>query len=350
MVISVTYLGSKILTMHRRVSLTAIAKDSGVSVSTVSRYIKGELTVLPQTREAIENSIKKLDYERSPAASFLHERILNIFIPDLSNPFFSEVVDKFSHFGKTIDVTVQVIPTGDNCESQTRTLEKVNFNPFWAVIFFGLNSQVTLDKNKLAQVENRALVMDEHIDQPWASKLPFIGSDNYSGAYLATKSLLKLGHQQIAFIGGPKSISSTKGRYKGFTDAFNDVSLSVDPKLLFFGTHRPETGENAMSYICQLNPRPTAVFACSDVIAFGALNAASTLGIHVPTDLSLIGFDGIQVRKLIRPQLSTVRQPVSEMVQASLKVLTESHESFVKPMKLPMTLIAGDTLSKASNN
>ena len=330
--------------MQRRVSLSAIARDSGVSVSTVSRYIKGELTLLPQTKDAIESSMRKLGYANHRSAKHKQARVLGLFIPELSNPFFSEVVDMFAKICRTLNIVVHVIPAGSNFEAQSRTLVESDFSRFWAVVFFGLDHSVELDPAELSPLAHRVLVMDERIDKNWATGFTYIGSDNYGGAYLAAKTLINLGHERVAFIGGPKTLSSTQRRYKGFCDAFKDASLPFNPECFFWGPHSPETGENALAYISRLTPRPTAIFACSDVIAIGVLNTTATLNLSVPQDMSLLGFDGIQARRIVKPQLGSVMQPIQEMVHTALKCLIAEKPVTESIQPLPMRLSTGETI------
>jgi len=173
-----------------------------------------------------------------------------------------------------------------------------------------------------------------------------VSSDNYQGGLLATNHLIKLGHKRIACVTGPSKINPSSKRLDGYTEALTAKGITLDPQLIIQGDFHPESGYLACRKWLSMPEPPTAVFACNDLMAMGVIKAANSLGCHVPDDLSVIGYDDIELASYTNPPLTTIRQPKVEMGLTALKIiLNRINEKDQAPQKiqLPVSLVVRDS-------
>jgi LacI family transcriptional regulator len=146
-------------------------------------------------------------------------------------------------------------------------------------------------------------------------------SDNRQGGYLATRHLIDLGHSRIACLAGPSNVTPSSERVTGYLQALREAGLAPDEKLIVSGNFRAESGFQIIQDLLRLPEPPTAVFASNDLMAIGAMRAAAQNGLRVPEDISIVGFDDIELASYVIPALTTVRQPKSEMGKAAVELL-----------------------------
>jgi LacI family transcriptional regulator len=152
---------------------------------------------------------------------------------------------------------------------------------------------------------------------------PWIGVDNRLGAYEATRHLIGLGHRRIAHIQGPLKYQNSHDRFQGYSDALEEAALALDPELVREGDFMPPTGRACTHAFLELpaGKRPTAIFAGSDYMAYGAISAIEQRGLRVPEDVAVVGFDDNPSSAHMAPALTTVRQPFYEMGRRACEVL-----------------------------
>jgi LacI family transcriptional regulator len=153
--------------------------------------------------------------------------------------------------------------------------------------------------------------------------MPTIDSDNFAGAVLATNYLLSLGHRRIGFIGGRPDLESARLREAGFRSAMAEAGVTVDETLVRIGGYRTETAEGPARELLSRAQRPTALFAANDLSAIATMTAAQGLGLTVPDDLSVIGFDNVPESAMASPPLTTIRQPLQQMGAEALRLLVD---------------------------
>ena len=153
--------------------------------------------------------------------------------------------------------------------------------------------------------------------------MPTVDSDNFAGAVLATNYLLGLGHRRIGFIGGRPDLESARLREAGFRKAMAEAGVTVDETLVRVGGYRTETAEGPARELLSRAERPTALFAANDLSAIATMTAARGLGLTVPDDLSVIGFDNVPESAMASPPLTTIRQPLQQMGAEALRLLVD---------------------------
>jgi LacI family transcriptional regulator len=211
-----------------------------------------------------------------------------------------------------------------NCDESaesddTSAIDRFLATPFSAGLIAVFPGRLTAQLTRLFQQGFPVVVIDDQETQA----VPWVGVDNTTGAYMAVRHLIRLGHQRIAHIQGPSSYLVSHARYQGYCRALLEAGLQPDPELVLEGDFLPPSGRTCGHKLFALpaEKRPTAIFAASDQMAYGVLTAAEECGLSVPADLALVGFDDDHPSAYTRPPLTTVRQPYFEMLQQSVALL-----------------------------
>ena len=323
-------------------SISAVARHAELSVSTVSRFLRGELRVSARTEERIRAAMEATGYRARPQPG----RTVALIVPELSNPYFSQLAQEFADVAAARDVEVQILVSGGHQSRERSLLSKaVASSEVSAVVFVSMSGSAevleTVPRN------TPLVVFDERMEDDAGATRPFAGADNLGGAYQATAYLLSNGHRRIAHLGGPGALDSARQRLRGYRQALQDHGLAVDPHLVFEGPYSEAFGASVLPRLLRLKDRPTAVFAGSDIMAVGLAAAAPMHGVSIPADLSLIGFDGIEVGSWITPRLSTVVQPYEQLAQRALDHVEAAWTGrAVNPGLLPMQVRIAESVGR----
>jgi len=297
-----------------------LAKLAGVSSATVSRVINGSTLVRPATAEKVRRVIDELKFVPNGSATTLkHGRSSSygLIIPDITNPFFPEFIRSF----ESILVTKKqdmLLATTDLHESRM---------------------QQTIHRMLVRQVDGVALLASEIETGPIEilirNRVPLVTMDRrltgqglsdvlvhfMSGMSQAIEHLARLRHQKIAYIGGSAGRTISDHREQSFRKAMEKAGLKVDPKFIRVGDYRISGGESGMMELLQLSDRPTAVIGANDLTAIGALRVLHRENLSVPEDMSVIGFDDIELSDMFFPPLTTIRLPRHELAETFVTAL-----------------------------
>ncbi|WP_030423131.1 LacI family DNA-binding transcriptional regulator [Streptomyces sp. SCSIO 75703] len=304
-------------------TLTNVAQRAQVSVSTASRYLRGQLKVNPETAARIDSAVRELAYVVPSAVRAAgrptRNPIIALVVPDLLNPFFAELAEAVADAAAASDVELVVGVTGQQARRERSLSDLVaGSDAIDGMIYVGIHRS---NPRLIEAIEDGlpVVVLDEEI--AGTSQADAISVDNYSGAYQATSYLAQLGHRHIAHVAGPPELSTTRDRHRGYRDAMHHAGLAVDEDLVLHGPYTEHFGASIFPYLTRAERRPTAVFAGSDIVAVGMLAGAELHGLRIPEDLSVVGCDGIRVGEWLRPKLTTVQQPVAELARTALEVV-----------------------------
>lgn len=297
------------------VVIREVAAHAGVSLGTVSRVINGYSNVSPDIRARVENSIITLGYRPNFVARSLRSRrslSFGLVIPDVTNPFFAELVKGLEQASWKSGYTVIL----GNSEER-KEAERVYIEMLVDRMIDGLIIVPTTETKKVAIKAKVPVVL---IDR----SLPghsLVASDHRGGADAAVTHLLDLGHNRIGCIAGPRGVPVATERFEGYQQAMRRRGLQEDPTLVRFVLFDYDGGFRAATELFKTPQPPTAIFASSDQQAIGAIRAATDKGLRVPDDLSIFGVDDIPLAALINPRLSTVRQSVTDLSQTAISSL-----------------------------
>jgi LacI family transcriptional regulator len=300
------------------------AQEAGVSQQTISRAIndKGEISI--ETKERILEIARKMGYRPSNIARSLVRKqttTIGVIVPDITNPFFSEIVRGVEDLARANSYNVFLCNTDEVPERELSSLESMLEKEVDGVILCSSRLEESELVSKLEEFSYGILVnRDLGITLKNVCTISF---DDNRGACEAVSYLVEHGHKKIAFLAGPQRSRSGQKRLAGYQSCLQDSSLQVDSKLVLFCEPSIGGGVEACQRLLNSHPEVTAILCYNDLVAIGAIQACLERGLALPTDLSIIGFDDIPMASLIRPPLTTLRLPKREVGAAAMQMLIE---------------------------
>ena len=302
-----------------RVTLAEVAAEAGVSLATISKVLNGRPDVAPGTRERIEQLLAAHGYQRRAGGATARAELLELVFHEVDRIWSMELIDGVESVAKERGLSVVLTVTGDRHSPGSEWIEGVlRRRPAGVILVFS-----KLAPELREQLRSRAIpfaIVDPAGDP--SPDVPSVGSANWSGGLAATRHLLELGHRRIAAVTGPADMMCSLARLDGYRSAMNTAGLPIDPQWIRYGDFHVEGGRAHALELLSLPEPPTAIFAGSDLQALGALEAARSLGLRVPEDVSIVGYDDIPLCRWVSPRLTTVHQPLRQMgVEAAKLVL-----------------------------
>jgi LacI family transcriptional regulator len=312
-----------------RPSIQDVARRAGVSASTVSRVLNARPDVAASTRERVLQAIAELDYHPNAQAVGLSSRragVVGLVVPDVITPFCTSVIDsvqdQLRKRGYWMLLSANPLDPPERANLQAGLLEELWRSRRIDGLLVLIPVESSLGSLRAMAREGFPSVL---IDMQYDSTgLDYISVDNYQGGYAATEHLLQLGYQSVAILCGPNWMPVSRDRLAGYQAALQDWGIPIRPKWIVPGLgFNEETGQYAMRTLLDVDPRPRAVFAASDRIAFGAMAALDQAGLRIPEEIAFVGFDDIPSAASFRPPLSTVRQPLEAMGKLAVEHLCD---------------------------
>ncbi|HEY3368114.1 MAG TPA: LacI family DNA-binding transcriptional regulator [Symbiobacteriaceae bacterium] len=299
-----------------------VAQAAGVGLATVSRVLNDSGYVRPETRERVLQACSDLGFVPSQLARSMVRRstaTIGLIVPDITNPFFPAITRGVEDAASEVGYTVFLCNTDNDPAMEALDVRKLRERRVDGIIFVGTTDRHELVTGLLAG-EVPVVVTDRQLDD---LDVDSVLVNNSLGAQAAVRHLIDLGHRRIAHAAGHPATRTGQDRLAGYQQALQEASIPYDPSLVVFGEYTLESGYAAAQILLGRAPRPTAVFAGNDLMAIGMLRAATEAGIAVPDELSVVGFDDIQMAALIHPALTTVRQPAYDMGRRAMTMLHE---------------------------
>ncbi|WP_425826292.1 LacI family DNA-binding transcriptional regulator [Streptomyces fractus] len=306
----------------QRVTLAKVAESAGVSVATVSKVINGRPDVAQQTRDRVLELLRRYNYGGNKDNLRSHPTVELFFGVERLSIYHTEIIQSVVDAGAREGVAVVVGRRGD--QEHDPTADPVA----WArgLAAAGRRAVIAVTANTLSPPAREALsryrmplVLLDPESLPDDSVVS-VGATNFSGGHAAAAHLLSLGHRRIAYLGGPERAGSNQARLHGFRSAMEAAGARVPAELVrHAGTFHAAEGLAHGERLLGESPAPTAVFAASDELAAGLIEAARRRGLRVPDDLSVVGFDNTPLAQVTSPPLTTIHGPVHEMGAVALR-------------------------------
>lgn len=310
-----------------RVKLADVARSAGVSVATVSKVVNGRYGVSKDTIEKVRAVIDELGYAGNLSAAGLRGQRTNVLgiLVAAFEPYSAELLKGASVAAQGSGYELLAHSGGHGHGWERRSLARLG-----GTLIDGALLVTPTVLNAATGVP--AVAVDPHYGP---SSLPTVDADNYGGAKAGTEHLLDLGHRRIAFLGGRHDLDSARGREKGFRDAMAAAGVPVDEDLVVETNYEPGPAAEAAASMLELPNPPTAMFAANDITALAVMDVALDMGLAVPYDLSVVGFDDVPEAAAAPVPLTTVRQPLQAMGAEAMRLLLaqirgEEHELHVR--------------------
>lgn len=287
-----------------------VAARAGISYTTVSHVVNGTRPVSEQVRRKVEAAIAELGYVPSGVARSLRARAtgtLGLLVPNASNPYFAELARGIEDHAERNGYSVILCNSDDDIDKQLRYLRVLLERRIDGLIVATVASDAAFAQ-ALANLQVPLVLVDRSLEGVSADQLRV---DHEQGAYLATRHLLELGHRRIVCIGGPASTQVAQLRAAGYHRALDEAGVVA--QAVVDCPFTSPAGHAAAQVLLAAEPRPTAIFAGNDMIALGVLRAAAEHQLQVPRQLSVVGFDDIEVSRYLHPALTTVGQCIGTL-------------------------------------
>lgn len=301
-------------------TITDVAKQAGVSVSTAARVLSGIGYAAEDTRKLVLEAAKELGYVPNHIARSLRTRrtkMIGLLIGDVENPFYSTIAKHVEAVAKDTGYHVVLCNSNDDPDAEKQYLDLLE-----GMRIDGLIITPTIrNRRALARLRQKGIVIiqvDRRVEGLGADAILV---DNEAGAMAAVSHLIEAGHSRIGILPGDLDVPTARQRLAGYERALKEHGIVVRDRLIKAGSfHREHAIEDATELIGAM-PAPTAIFAANNILAEACLLALEDLGLRVPSDISLVAFDDVPWMSMVNPPVTTVRQPIADMARGAVELL-----------------------------
>lgn len=304
--------------------ISDIAKLAGVSKSTVSRVLNNTGYVKRDTKRRVLDVIKNVNYVPNNIARSLskkHNNTVAVVVPDIENPYFSEIIKGITEVADENDINLLLYDTNESIYKEEKIFnDLLGQRPKGAIICISSNYH---DDESLEILENSKIpfvLFDRELKSKRHSGIFF---DDFKGGYLATENLIKEDHKKIAVITGPLTSSNGYERLEGYKKALKDNNIKVNEDIVFEGDFKLQSGYEYAKEIILNKKEISAIFSCNSLMTLGVLAALNELGMKTPEDISLVGYDNPEYFDILGVNVSSIKRAVKKMGRISLEMLLE---------------------------
>lgn len=303
-----------------RATIATIADEVGVSVATVSKVLNGRGDVAPETRMRVEASLARHRYRRRTKRKPTAASQVELVFHELNANWAMEIIRGVEAVTAPARIAIVLSQLeGRHRPSDEWLSDMLARRPLGALLV--MSGLAQSQQGLLRREQVPFVVVDT--DSATTASVPTVGSNNWNGGLLAARHLLELGHRRTAVICGPRDVLCSQTRLEGFRFGHDEAGLTLDPGLVRYGNFYVDAGyEHGLDLLARAD-RPTAIFAGSDLQAMGVLRAARRLGIDVPGQLSVVGYDNLPVASWADPALTTIDQPLRDMAGTATRMLID---------------------------
>ena len=301
------------------VKMSDVAKLANVSPATVSRVLRQPDLVSKEKRDRVLKVVNELNYKPHMVASQFRTketRTILVIIPDISTPFFSEVLRGIQHSAANNGYKVIIGDSENNVEKEKEFIDLLLQKQADGVILL----TARMEQKSLEIISNQfpTVIACEYSD---GLDVATVSIDNISSSRKVTEHLIEMGHRRIAHIAGPMEVILSRDRIKGYRQALMTEEIPIDPAYIQEGDFSIQSGYEQMMKLLSLELPPTAVFAFNDELAIGAIKAVRDSGKHVPNDVAIAGFDNITISSYLSPEITTIDQPKYDIGKQAMSLL-----------------------------
>lgn len=297
-----------------------LARDAGVSITTVSRYLNHDYSSMSEsTRKKISELAEKKGYVNNKVKTTAAAETIAVVIPDITDPFFAQIVEEVEKCSDAYGYNVQLCLSAESFQREEKYIKKLIQQNVSGIVYM---STVNEEKNCFGILKESGMpfvVLDSYLSEYNVPALVF--SNGVWGMYEATKYLIENGHTQIAYISGLRFHMFEHYRYQGYVNALLNSGLAVNPDLVKFVGFSMEDGMKCFEELLDCGQEFSAIVCENDVLAMGVYRVCAGKGIRIPEDLSIIGYNNTILASSIQPALTSVDQHVNEMVHKAIELL-----------------------------
>ncbi|AZV59263.1 LacI family DNA-binding transcriptional regulator [Peribacillus frigoritolerans] len=301
-----------------------VANEAGVSISTVSKVLNNTGSIAEKTRKRVRETMRELNYQPSVVAS-VKKRIqtIGLLIPNIANPFMAEIARGIENHLKKFGFSLMICSTDNDLKTEIEYISILKQKYIDGIIIAtGLKEDKAIKELLNAEIPVALLSRDVS-----SLAVDSVLVDDFLGGFEATEHLINLGHQKIAMITEDINFPTIKTRVEGYKQALEKAGLEYDESLVLLNNTSLEEGKQSTRKLLNLSVPPTAIFASTEFLAIGAIQAARELKVKVPQKLSIIGFDDTVLATICDPPLTTIAQPIHEMSEKVVELLIAEIEN-----------------------
>lgn len=315
-------------------NMQEIARIAGVSLGTVSHVLNNTAKVSEPKRARVLEAVQAAGYQPSQLARGLRRDTTNMIgmvIPDITNPFFPAVVRGAEDVAFSNGYRLILCNTDNDHSKEIMHLNELRtYLPAGLIVIPSNFSDLTTQAESYRRAGSGVVCIDR-LPRNWSGDS--VTADNEAGAYDATRHLIQLGHTKLATITGPLHLTNAMDRLGGFKRAVKEAKLHLFPEYVQETTFDKQGGHAKTLILLRLIPRPTAIFAGNDMIALGALLAVREAGLRCPEEISIMGFDDLDLAETTDPSLSSVAQPGYQLGTTAAQILLDRRDGDTSPAK-----------------
>ena len=305
------------------ITIYDVAREANVSMATVSRVVNGNPNVKPVTRKKVLEVIERLGYRPNAVARGLASKkttTVGVIIPDISNIFFAELARGIEDIATMYKYNIILSNSDQNKEKELHLLNTMLGKQVDGIVFMGGN----ISADHVAEFEKSPvpIVLSGSIEE--SNQIPSVNIDYEAAVYDSVKEFIEKGHKQIAFVVGPlHEPKNAQKKLKGYQRALVEAGLPFNEELVFEGDYTYDSGIEAIEKLLEAAERPTAILVGSDEMALGVVHGAQDKGFKIPEDFEIITSDNTRLSLMVRPQLTTIVQPLYDMGAVAMRLLTK---------------------------
>lgn len=305
------------------VTIYDVAREAGVSMATVSRVVNGNPNVKPSTRKKVLEAIERLGYRPNAVARGLASKkttTVGVIIPDVSSIFFGEMARGIEDIATMYKYNIILSNSDQNKQKELHLINTMLGKQVDGIVFMGGKmTEEHIDEFKKSPVP---IVLAATMDE--TKEIPTVNIDYKKAAYDAITYLIEKGHRTIGYVSGPLD-DPINGSQKlaGYRQALEEAGIPFDEANVTIGDYTYDSGIEAAETFMEMPQKPTAIFVGTDEMALGVIHGLQDKGINVPADIEVIGFDNTRLARMIRPELTTVVQPMYDIGAVAMRLLTK---------------------------